>query len=66
MFSLYFHALMHRCYTYDHALFHTVLTVTINHDLVSLEFLIKMKGPITLKPPYNFSELYQSGIVLAE
>ena len=26
----------------------------------------KLKGPITLEPPYNFSELYQSGIVLAE
>ena len=25
-----------------------------------------VKGPITLEPPYNFSELYQSGIVLAE
>ena len=25
-----------------------------------------VKGPITLKPPYNFSELYQSSIVLAE
>ena len=25
-----------------------------------------LKGPITLKPPYNFSELYQSSIVLAE
>ena len=25
-----------------------------------------LKGPITLKLPYNFSELYQSGIVLAE
>ena len=22
-----------------------------------------VKGPITLEPPYNFSELYQSGIV---
>ena len=25
-----------------------------------------VKGPITLKPPYNFSELYQSGIAIAE
>ena len=25
-----------------------------------------VKGPIALKPPYNFSELYQSSIVLAE
>ena len=25
-----------------------------------------VKGPITLEPPYNFSEPYQSGIVLAE
>ena len=24
-----------------------------------------VKGPITLEPPYNFSELYQSGIALA-
>ena len=26
---------------------------------------ISLKGPITLEPPYNFSELYQSGIALA-
>ena len=24
-----------------------------------------LKGPITLKPPYGFSGLYQSGVVLA-
>ena len=24
-----------------------------------------VKGPVTLEPPCNFSELYQSGIVLA-
>ena len=27
---------------------------------------LSLKGPITLEPPYNFSELYQSSIVLAE
>ena len=26
----------------------------------------KVKGPITLEPPYNFSEPYQSSIVMAE
>ena len=27
---------------------------------------IRLKGPITLEPPYNFSEPYQSGIAIAD
>ena len=34
---------------------------------LSFKFWVSLlKGPINLKPPYNFSELYQSSIVLAE
>ena len=28
--------------------------------------IIPVKGPITLEPPYNFSEPYQSDIAIAE
>ena len=34
--------------------------------IVKKAALVTVKGPITLKPPYNFSERYQSSIVLAE
>ena len=40
--------------------------MSLQENVNAIYEYMRVKGPITLEPPYNFSELYQSSIVLAE